>query len=68
LRNFFNPQRQTKFRNFYAAFSSFATGIVSAKCATMSSGLIPSASALKFVTMRCRKIGAASARMSSPRT
>ena len=47
---------------------SSATGIVLARWATMSSGFMPSASALKLVTIRCRSTGGATARMSSPLT
>ena len=45
--------------------SSGSLGIISASLRTMSSGLMPSASALKLVMMRCRNTGAATARMSS---
>ena len=49
--------------------SSFGSrGIMSASRRTMSSGLMPSASALKLVMMRCRSTGTATARMSSHET
>ena len=43
-------------------------GMISAKRRTMSSGLIPSASALKLVMMRCRSTAGATARTSSQET
>ena len=45
-----------------------STGVPSISRLTMSSGLTPSASALKFVMIRCRSTGAATARMSSVAT
>ena len=50
------------------SFSLGSRGISSARRRTMSSGLMPSASALKLVMMRWRRTGGATARMSSQET